>query len=53
MFVQWENVALYTDSKEGQEKYLEETLKIVFPKWWFPQEPIHFAYKRDWVKYIK
>lgn len=52
-FVQGENIALCTDSKEGQDKYLEETLKIHFPKWWFPQETIHFAYKRDGQWYIK
>lgn len=30
--VQWENTALYTDSTEGQEEDLEQTLKIHFPK---------------------
>lgn len=32
MFMQWENIALYTESKEGKKKYLEESLKICFPK---------------------
>lgn len=32
MFMQWENIDLFPESKEDQEKHLEETLKICFPK---------------------
>lgn len=32
MFMQWESIALYTESKEDSEKHLDETLKICFPK---------------------
>lgn len=32
MFLQWESIALYTESKEDREKHLDETLKICFQK---------------------